>query len=106
MRQARNTRAEHRAQDERRGKYSHTFCQCAHDEKKRGGEVLSLNSEPPLQQLIRRQQLALKISRDEKQADNDSRDDVAQHDLQVSQAAALLGPRESRISECWHSDQR
>src|SRR5437773_1497525 len=59
-----------------------------------------------MQQFVGSQQIAAKICRDEKQTDDDSRDNVTKHNLQVSKVAALFRLRVVGKGERRHSDQR
>src|SRR5207245_3259726 len=68
--------------------------------------MLRMRAEASIQQLVRREHLALEIGRDEQPADDEPRHDVAEDDLEISQTAALLGPRICRIRERRHANQR
>jgi hypothetical protein len=81
MRQSGKAGAEHRAQNKRCGENAHALGQRPHDQKQRCREVLCLRSEPSLQQFISSQQLAFKVRRDEKRADDYPCNDVAEYDL-------------------------
>ena len=106
MREPRHARAEHRREHERSGEHAHAFRQRAHHEEQRRGKMLRLRAEALVQQLVRRQHLALKVRRDEQPADHEARRDVAGDDLEICEAAAELGPRIHRIGERRHADQR
>ena len=51
--------------------------------------VLTARAEAPLQQLVRREQLAAEIRRDEEHADEDAADDVAERELQERHVAGI-----------------
>ena len=68
--------------------------------------MLRLSAEPTVQQLIRRQHVALKIRGNEQPADDESRDQVASDHLQVRQAAALFGVCVRSVGKRGDADER
>ena len=56
---------------------------------------LDPRAEPPLQQLVRREEVAAKICRNEEKADDDAADDVAQRELQERHVAGIGGSRDA-----------
>lgn len=100
MRQIRETRAQHRAQDERGGEDAYAFADGAHTKEEGCREVLGLGAESSFEQFVSRQEIAAKVSGDEEQTDDEARDDIAEDDLQVAEVTAR------RESYRWNTDER
>src|SRR5205823_10419730 len=85
---------------------ANAFADCAHAEEKRSGKVLRLRPESLFEKFVRGQQISTKISRNEDQGNDYARDDVAKHNLQIGEVAALLRSRVIRISNRRNPDER
>ena len=63
-------------------------------------------SRTAFEQFVGGHQFALEIRRNQKHADENARDDVTGHDLQIREISALFAPRERGVGKRRHSDQR